>query len=363
MNAILRSSFALMAIAGLMSARPALAETKVPNTPALVSIEDSAEVFSDAAKARAKTTIQNSVGEGNRQVHIETYKALSAAEKSELDAASDKDKFWKDWAKAKAKAHGDRGVVVMVNRSPGHVEVLVDKLYHEHGFTNEKEQKVRSLLLTSLKEAAKAKTDGKTDAEQTALRDAGLQSMSDYLRDELPPTVNEHTRVDRHGNAPANQQKPHNDKPQHEGSGIWGYVCIGIAVLLGLWLVFGLIRAFTGGGGGGGGNMGGGGGGYGGGGGGGGFMSGLLGGMFGGMAGAWLYNSFLGGHDSSSAYGGDNYSSGNDYTSTEGAGGGDFSDDQGAGGDFGGDTGGGGGDWGGGGGDFGGGGGDGGGDF
>ena len=80
------------------------------------------------------------------------------------------------------------------------------------------------------------------------------------------------------------------------GTNIMSYVCIGLAVLLGIWLVVGLIRAFTGGGGvrrrvrrwrlGGGG---------------GGFFPSLMGGLFGAAAGMYLYDSFMGGHSSASA--------------------------------------------------------------
>src|SRR5262249_45521995 len=76
-----------------------------------------------------------------------------------------------------------------------------------------------------------------------------------------------------------------------------GYVCLGIAALVMVWVIFGLIRSATGGARGG---YAGGGPGYAGGpgfggGGGGGFFSSLLGGMFGAAAGMWMYNHFFGG--------------------------------------------------------------------
>jgi hypothetical protein len=99
-------------------------------------------------------------------------------------------------------------------------------------------------------------------------------------------------------------------------------------LVLGIWLVIGLIRSFSGGGMGGG--MGGGG-----------FFPGLMGGLFGAMAGAWLYDSFF--HSGSSqAFGGDNLGGGasdspGDFTSSGGdVGGGDFGGGDFGGGDFGG---------------------------
>ena len=72
-------------------------------------------------------------------------------------------------------------------------------------------------------------------------------------------------------------------------SDLGAWLCIGVVVLLGIWLVFALVRAFTGGGGGGGGGGYGGGGG----GGGGGFFPALMGGLFGAAAGMWLYDCFI----------------------------------------------------------------------
>src|SRR5205807_8678908 len=83
--------------------------------------------------------------------------------------------------------------------------------------------------------------------------------------------------------------------PARKANPIWGWICLGIVVLLAIWLVVALIRAFTGSGSGG---YGGGGGGYGGGGGGGGFFPALMGGLFGAAAGMWMYDRFFSGHAS-----------------------------------------------------------------
>ena len=361
MKTILRYGLAALAIAGLITASPVLAAGK-PSTSAQVVINDSANLFSASAIDKAKNIISSAMGEGNRQVHIETYKELSASERKELEATgADKAEFWKKWAQGKAK--GDEGIVILVNRSPGHVKVLADKKMREHGISSDKVTKIEDMLYTGFHEAKKPKEDGmpKSESEQMTVRDSALISVADYIKAALPTsTITPHTNNKKTASTASTSPASPEDDQQHSSIGKW--ICIGLCVLVGVWLVFGLIRAFTGGGGGGGGGMGGGGGG-----GGGGFMSGLMGGLFGSMAGMWLYNNMFGGHESS-AYGGD--TGGGDMGGSESAGGGDFSGDDGAGRDFdgdsgGGDAGGGGGDWGGGG-DVGGGGGDwggGGGDF
>src|SRR5262249_10493000 len=56
-------------------------------------------------------------------------------------------------------------------------------------------------------------------------------------------------------------KQPHGERGEKDGkgiSGIGGWICIGLCVLLGIWLIVGLMRGMSGGGGG----MGGGGGGF-----------------------------------------------------------------------------------------------------
>lgn len=341
MKTLLRSSLAVLAIAGLLTASPALASSDKPApTPAQLIIEDGAQFFTPAKVEEAKALVATSMGQGSRQVHVETFASLSATERAAYDAIKDKDaerkKFWSDWSLSKIK--GDRGVSVLIVKDPQHFEVKVDRQMHNQGFDDGKETELKKLVLDNLKSVSQAETP---DAKQAAF-DTTLMSVANYVHNTLPNT----TLTTKAAANAKNQAKKEEEKK--EGSKVGTYICIGLCVLLGVWLVIGLIRAFS--------NRGGGGG-PGGGGGGGGFGSSLLGGLFGAMAGMWLYNSMFGGHDSS-AFGGDNSSGGGDYGESGGAG--DYGGDTGGGGDYGGggDDVGGGGDWGGGGGDFGGGGGD-----
>jgi len=167
MNAILRYSLATLAIAGLISASPALAEA--PKTPAQLIVEDNGNMFSTKAIEKAKETIAESMGAGSRQVHIETFKGLSDAEKAKLEKAGDNKKpFWNEWARAKVT--GDRGLMILINRSPGHVHVLADKQMRDHGVTQDMERKIEEMLVDKFKAAKEL-----GEAEQSAARDAALQ--------------------------------------------------------------------------------------------------------------------------------------------------------------------------------------------
>jgi hypothetical protein len=288
----------LASIAWLSAPESALASAR--ETPAQLIIEDNAKLFSEDAKQQAKNTVSGAMGIGNRQVHIETYEALSAEERKQFEAA--KETFWGDWAKTKAQ--GNRGIEILICKEPKHVHVLADKTMREHGFSPEKDAALKNVIVSHFK---------------TGDFNGGLRAAAEYVKAEMPKDI---------------AAKSKNDQNNKGGTSVGTWICLGVCILLGIWLVIGLIRAFSGGGGG----MGGAGGG--------GFFTSLLGGLFGAMAGMWLYNSFFGGHDSS-AWGGDG--GGGDYGGGDDAGAGDYGD-SGTGGDWGGDAGGGGdfgggGDW------------------
>jgi uncharacterized protein len=319
------------------------AEQKVSGT---LHVYDGGKLFTDAGIDKAKAAFSDAKFEHGLILTIDTYKEIPEDRKGSYKKETDS-KFFKDWALSLAKEDRAKGIYVLVCRSPGFVEVLADKTTRERGFSNDNEQKLRNLLLDSFKDAKTAREAGKPESDQFKIRDSALLASVSYVITDLKDTS-----LPQKETSSTTQQV----KKAAGGMSVGGWICIGLCVLLGVWLVIGLIRAFTGGGGGGGGGYGGGGGG-----GGGGFMTGLLGGMFGAMAGMWLYNSVFGGHSSfgSDAYAGDGSSGYDSGGGADTSGDGDFSGDAGAGGGYddgpSGDTGG-GGDFGGGGGDYGGGG-------
>jgi hypothetical protein len=367
MNAILRCTLATLVVAvGLTSTNQAMASAQAKLISGELIVVDKADFFSNDAIKQAKADFALLQSANERRVVIHTINALpddAKADFAKRSGVKEKRDFWRQFAIEQAKTDKNADVFILICRSPGHVQVIADETMRKGGFVDKEEEDIAKIFIDKFNE-----TKGKPPKETMALHDAALLAAVKELRLNLPITLaKSHNQAQ--GHAAGHQSTT---APAKEGMGIMGYVCIGLAILAGVWLIFGVIRAFTGGGGGGGygGGMGGGGMG------GGGFMSSLMGGLFGSMAGMWLYDNLLGGH-TSSAFGGNagvdnNYDGGSGPADEPGRG--DFSGDQGAGGDFddgsggdtGGDFGGGGGDFGGGGGDFGGGGGDfggGGGDF
>jgi hypothetical protein len=339
---------ALLAVG--MIAIPAFAEKAAPAKKSGVLHvygNGDTKLFSENGIKQAESILQGTQFDHGLVVTVDTYPEVPANKKAEADAAKGSEENWhrflEKWTKERASSDKSHGIyIVIVQRPIGGIAVVADRESRERGFSDADEKHVWETLRTSLREAGKQSDDGK----KREARDSGLIAAMDFIVNDLKDT---HV---------ATSATTKSDTKKAAGMGVGGWICLGLCILLGVWLVIGIIRALTA-------PPGMYGGGYGGG--GGGFGSSLLGGLFGAMAGMWLYNSMFGGHHdmgSSDAFAGDGGGAGDgdtgagDYSGEDGAAGGYDS-----GGDGGGDWGGGGGDWGGGGGDFGGGGGDFGGDF
>ncbi len=357
MTTLLRAS--VLALFGLAVATPVALAEKAP-VHGQMSVDDQAGLFSADGIKQATQTFDGVTFKANTHFTVVTRKGAPEAKKKDLEATKgDKAKagqFFGEWAREIYKEKHATGVLTLiyVDGDKFFVKTVADKqsdVYRHFG--DKADTALEEKFVATIREAK-----SKTGAEATTIRDSGLMAGATYVVDHLKDT----TVPD------AKHKVSTTTTGEKKGMGIGGWICLGLCVALGIWVVVALIRALTGGGGGGGY-----GGGYGGGmgGGGGGFFTSFLGGMFGAAAGMWMYNNMFGGSHMSDmsageSYGGDGGTAdtgeGNVDTGSEGAGGGDWGDsggDTGGGGDWG-DSGGGGGDWGGGdtggGGDFGGGG-------
>ena len=329
-------AMALGLTGALLLALPAQASKAVSKEAGNLVVFGNSEskLFTQDGIDRAKSAFGGVQFDHGLHMTIDTYAEVPEGKKAALAATGEdkvrRAKFFRDWAHERAT---DKGPYVLICHKPGHIEVIVDKQSRERGFTDENRSKLKDILLKGFQDAK-----DKPEAEQLQIRDNALKAGIDYVISDLKGTATIAANKPASGKAASGST----------GMGIGGWICIGVVVLLVIWVAIALFRALSGGGGGGGGMGGGGGGG------GGGFMSSMFGGLFGAMAGMWIYNSMFGG---GSMFGGSD-SSNNSYGDSGGdtgggdAGAGDYGGDAGSGGDYdaggGGDFGG-GGDWGGGG--------------
>ena len=337
----------------------------------VLAVKDNGAVFSTDGVRKAEQAFEGVTFQAPTKLAVVTFGKVPEGKRAAFDEAKGKDardRFFREWAEEVARSSGKPDVLVFISMEGSHVRAIDDRRTElKRGFDDADLRTLREKFVAGFKPSA----EDKDAAAKIERHDAALLASVNFVAEQLKDTT-----------LPANGKRANgaaNNAADTKGSSIMSYVCIGIVALLGIWLVFGLVRMMmggSGGGGSGGGGMGGGGMGGGGMGAGGGLMTGLLGGMLGAVAGNYLYNSFMGGNHSTDSMGsngggyGDSGTTGDtgagDYSGGGDSGGGDFS-----GGDSGGDAGGsdfgggdsGGGDFGGGGSDFGGGGDSGGGDW
>jgi hypothetical protein len=333
------------AVVGLLPLTPAWAQNK--GVGAWRPVKDEVGFFSAGAREQADQKIAEIKRTLNKDLYIEAIKPPPAPKGLDTKDGAAVDKFFDQFAETRFTDLRVNGVYVMIAEA--------EKL-HKFRVQVGNNTRVEGYFTSANRDTLVAKIREKLKAND---HDGALLMTANYVFDTMKanhPVAGRKTAA-----APAVQP----DDGARAGGFNWSPIITIVLVVLGVWLLFALIRGLMGAAGGGGAP------GMGYGGGGGGFMTSFLGGLFGAAAGMWMYNSFFG-HGTSSAFGaGDSGGSaspdsGPADTASSGAGG-DFGKDDGggdwgggdaAGGDAGGgDWGGGGGDWGGGGGDWGGGGG------
>lgn len=339
-------------LAALMGVSLFAGRTQAQETAPLgeMTVADEAKIFSSEGIERAKSLFDGTNFQASTHYTVVTRAQVPSGKQAELDAVArdenGRGRFFATWARELGRQMGKKGVLTMIfknDKGQFHVVTISDAQSDlQRSFSDAQAKTVTNELLSSLRRIKDQKLEG--NAAQKEMDDALIASakrVSESLKDTKVATD---SQVRNEGGGFGQAAKG--------GNGIMSFICIGLAVMLGIWLVVAFFRAIMGGGGGG--YGGGGGGGFG----GGGFFPSLLGGLFGAAAGMYLYDSFMGGNSSSDAMASDNgyNDAGNtgegDWDGGGEAGGGDWGDDGGAGGDWGGDAGGGdfggdfgGGDW------------------
>jgi uncharacterized protein len=318
----------LAAAVTLLAVAPAFALTP--------QVKDDAHFFSAGAVDKADQVIQEIKDRYHKDLLIETVKTApdERADKVKHMDRSERERFFADWARERARREGINGVYVLICKDPGHVQVEVGNETKQKAFTTEDRDQLRDLFVRAFK------------ANE---HDKGLLDGVAYVRDTMKENLRE--RGGAYAGGPVIGVPPGGGGGLHLGSWVLGLLCLGV---VGLLIVVALIRwlgragpGYGSGGYGPGGGYAGPAPGYGGyGGGGGGFLSSLFGGLFGAAAGNWVYDRFFRG--SSSNYGDGGWNAGAPASSRPDTSDRPDTDYSGAGGDFdsggssGGDTGGGG---------------------
>ncbi|MCS6850135.1 MAG: TPM domain-containing protein [Gemmataceae bacterium] len=296
-----------------------LAEVRVE---APFAVKDDANFFSRQAVDQANSIIADIKRRYKEDLAIETYPAVPDDRRADLERG-DRNAFFHEWARSRARALQVTGVYVLICRQPSHLQVEVGNHTQQRAFTlRDRDELVRLML----------------DRFRRKEYDQGLLQAATFVRDTLARNLGpgRHTAAtpgQAIGGAAAEQD---GTAPGAGGwdwlGGLGGLICVALAIAGLVWVIIAIIRAIAGAGGGyparatnGGPPYAGGGGG---------FWSSLLGGLFGAAAGNWMYDHFFrsGPSSSGSDWGASNaYAAGGD----EGLPPPQDTDYSGAGGDFG----------------------------
>jgi hypothetical protein len=262
---------------------PAARADAAATYPGELRVEDNAGAFTPDGIKQAEDSFHGTTFKSPTHLTVVTVREVPEHRKQDFDAVAKnperRGQFFEAWAREMAQERREKGIFVLmfVDERRYIVRAVTDKASDVYrSFTDEAARTLVDRLSAGCERAL-----GKPAEQARAERDAALLDATNYvaarLKETAAPQAGETTwaAADDHGR-------------RGGGTDIMGWICIGLAVLLGVWLVIGLIRAFSGAGGGAGG-------------GGGGFFPSLLGGLFGVMAGMWLYNSFFGGESSAMA--------------------------------------------------------------
>jgi uncharacterized membrane protein YgcG len=312
-------------------------------------IDDQAGLFSPEAVKTAEQALADVAKQIGHEVRVETYATVPANREGKVAemSATERDRFYGDWLRARAQETKAAGMLVLITKEPRHVHAGFSESLKRAGYTRELRSQLVSAVVAQFKEGKYdqgLEAIGSTFSNQmSSLKDVRSSNVGAAATESARPlsaaptakAVEPAATEAEAGQAPADAAAvpPVGLPGGNGGFSIMSLLTIAGVVVGGLLIVSLIGRMLSGAFGGGG--MGGGG-----------MMGGLLAGLGGAIAGNWLYDSFM----SPQAHAGDAGATGAD-TGASGAesadassgwdtGGSDF-----GGGDFGGGDFGGGGEW------------------
>jgi uncharacterized membrane protein YgcG len=113
-------------------------------------VSDGGAFFSHEAVSEATDVILTIQSLHDRDVRVETYAEVPEELKAELERAG-RDKFYDDWLNRRAKELGVRGVFILVTRTPGRVQVGVDRATQRRAFTPDDREALREALVAAFR--------------------------------------------------------------------------------------------------------------------------------------------------------------------------------------------------------------------
>ncbi len=229
-----------------------------PQPPAATAgvVKDMGNLFSPAAVQKANLDLQKLAKEADVTVTMETLVRVPAGQWKRVESMNPemRNKFFADWLKERAGAAKADGVYLLICRQPEHIEIGVGN--NAKGFTQAKRDELAKLLMERFK--AKQFDQGlfqAVDFVGTTVSKTAVAIVAPVKQPEMIATPT--TKKDEPVSAPEIAKKAvtpiapvdaakeaKSSKAGTEFQPIW--ILYGLAGLVALWLVIGILRAIFG---------------------------------------------------------------------------------------------------------------------
>ncbi|HVK15920.1 MAG TPA: TPM domain-containing protein, partial [Fimbriiglobus sp.] len=196
-------------------------------------VEDKAGAFTPEGVKKAEEAFANTSFKSPTHLTVVTVGEVPASRKADYEAAAKvperRAQFFESWTRELAQTEREKGVFVLmfVDDKRYIVRAVTDKASDVHrSFTDADARALADKLSDGCKRAL-----GQPADQAKATRDAALLDATSYVASQLKDTsVPAASETGRAASANTNGKRG-------GGTNIMGYVCIGLAVLLGIWLV------------------------------------------------------------------------------------------------------------------------------
>ncbi|NBY00698.1 MAG: TPM domain-containing protein, partial [Planctomycetes bacterium] len=193
-------------------------------------VKDTAGFFSENAKSEANRRILDIEKRFKHDLVIETFSTIPEDIKKGVNL-KDKpaaNRMYHQWAQKQFANLRVNGVYILLSKDPAHLQIEVGNETQKKIFSLLDRDNLTSIMLTKLKE--KQNDQALTEAVNFVYN--AMESHPDNRRAGAPP-VNKPVAA-----APVRNTNPEN---KGEGSPIGGWICMGLLVLGGAWLVIAIF--------------------------------------------------------------------------------------------------------------------------
>ncbi len=204
------------------------ARRSAAGTDSKALIQDRAGFFSDEAEAEALQAIERLRRDEGVEVRVETFDSVPSEKAANVGdmPARERAEFFANWLKELARERQAKGVLILICKEPSHLRVGISKELYRRGFGDQQRSEINERLLRGFRQ--KEYDRGLSDTI------AYIQSTADRATEPGAAAA----PAGREGRRPAPRAQ------EGIGSGLGGWLCVGLVGFMIVMLVMSVIRMF-----------------------------------------------------------------------------------------------------------------------